>query len=69
MTWIANGIFGVRVYDGAMWFGMLLAKIFLSAILSAFVPLIYFVKLILNIGKFRNVSKNIKCIEENFNSI
>lgn len=69
LTWIANGIFGVRVYDGAMWFGMLLAKIFLSAILSAFVPLIYFVKLILNIGKFRNVSKNIKCIEENFNSI
>ena len=69
LTWIANAIFGVRVYDGATWFGMLIAKVLLSAILSAIIPLIYFVKLIINGTKFSKINKNIKNIQESFDSI
>lgn len=69
LTWLANSILPPRVY--AVWLYILLTivKAILAFFLSAIVPIIYIIKVIVGISKFRTTKKEIEILNSNFNAI
>ena len=69
LTWLANTILPPRVY--AIWLYILLTivKAIIAFFLSAIVPIIYIIKVIVNIAKFKATKKEIEILNSNFNSI
>lgn len=66
---IANALFGVRVYEGFMIIIAFVIKLMLSIILGAFMFIVYLFKGISAIISYRNVSKDMKLIDECFINI
>ena len=69
LTRVADAILGNRVYVGAVWFGVIIFKAVLSLFVSIFMPFWYGIKFFINLNRYLKVKKNMKLLEEHYNSI